>query len=290
MILLRDRATPGDVPATGTAAGLASSPAPGPEAPLEVFLVRRHARSGFMADAYVFPGGKLDPADADPALRPRLRGRGPADAAAALGEADDARALALFVAAIRETFEEAGVLLADLPDPSGLHAARGALAGGATWREVLETLDAHLRLDLLVPQARWVTPAAEPRRFDARFFLARAPRAQRASHDARETTDALWLPPAEAIARSEAGEVQLPPPTLRTLEWLATQPGVDHALRAAAARPPPYVDPVFVEEAGVAVLALPGDPRHPTPIPALEGPSRFVLDRGRWWSRPASDL
>jgi 8-oxo-dGTP pyrophosphatase MutT (NUDIX family) len=257
---------------------------------IEVFLVRRHRRSGFMADAHVFPGGKLDATDADPALRARLRGRSPDDAAAVLGESDADRALALFVAAIRETFEESGVLLADIPKPPRLDEARRALASGVAFREVLDTLDVHLRLDLLVPQARWVTPAVEPRRFDTRFFIARAPAAQRASHDPRETTDALWLAPADAIARNASGELRLPPPTLRTLEWLARWPDVDAALAAAGSRPPPYVDPVFFEVDGVAALALPGDPQHPTRTPALEGPSRIVLDGGRWWSRPAEGL
>ncbi len=260
---------------------------PGARNPFEIFLVKRHARSGFMASAYVFPGGKVDEADASPALLARTDGRTPEEAARALAEPDDPqRAIALYVAAIRETFEEAGVLLADLPPGADLGDARARLAAGTPFVDVLNALGAQLRLDRLIPYARWVTPVVEPRRFDARFFLALAPAGQDASHDAHETTDAAWLSPHDALAEVAAGTIQLPPPTLRTLENLGRAVSLEALLDEAARTPPPYVDPLFRQDGERIMLVLPGDPAHATASPALPGPTRFVLEGGRWWSRP----
>lgn len=248
----------------------------------EVFMVRRHDKAGFMAGAYVFPGGKLDEADKHPGLLARIRGREPEDCAAALGEQDALRSTALFLAAIRETFEEAGVLLAT-GEPAE-EARRRLQDGETTLLGVAEEADLRFHVDALVPQARWVTPTVEKRRYDTRFFLARVPADQRASHDAKETTEGAWLTPRAALAKAEAGEIQLPPPTLCTLEWLAERRGIDDALQAAANRPPPLVQPVFHDQDGTFVLALPGDPLHPKRQPAFDGVTRFVLREGRWRS------
>ncbi len=251
----------------------------------EIFMVRRHTKSGFMGGAYVFPGGKLDADDSSDAVLDRVEGRTPLEAAQALGEGDDPRrAAGLFVAAVRETFEEAGVLLADTEAGADLAAARRRLEEGAPFGDVLAALSARLRLDRVVPWARWVTPAVEPRRYDTRFFLAVAPAEQEAAHDRRETTEAAWMAPTEALERECRGEIQLPPPTLRNLELLRELESVDSVLRLAAGRTPPYVDPVFLDAGGVWVLALPGDPGHPTRERAVEGPTRFTLRDGRWIS------
>ena len=253
--------------------------------PFEVFMVRRHSKSGFMAGAYVFPGGKLDDADCDVALHDHALGRSPAQCAESLGEDDLERSTGLFFAAIRETFEEAGVLLAEgeLPDTDRerLH------SGAVTLVELARAAGLRFHLDALVPQARWITPTVEPRRYDTRFFLARASRDVRAIHDAHETTESAWMRPDQALDREKAGEIQLPPPTLRTLQWLAEHGGIDAAFDAAAARKPPVVQPVFHNLDGVFTLALPGDPLHPVDEPAFEGVTRFVLEKGRWWSRKA---
>lgn len=254
--------------------------------PFEVFMVRRHGKSGFMGGAYVFPGGKLDAEDADPRLVARCVGRTPDEAASVLGEPDDPDgAVALYVAALRETFEEGGVLLAEgVPAGADLAAARRRLHDGAPFAEVLEELDVRLRLDRMHPWARWVTPAVEHRRYDARFFVAVAPPEQEAGHDRHETTEAAWMTPAVALDRGRRAEIQLPPPTIRTLEELASHASVDEVLGAADARRPPFVDPVFVDRSGTFVLALPGDPDHPTAERAVPGPTYFVLADGRWWS------
>jgi 8-oxo-dGTP pyrophosphatase MutT (NUDIX family) len=254
---------------------------------LEVFMVRRHAKSGFMGGAFVFPGGKLDEADMDEAALSRCVGRTREDAVRALGEANDAaRAIGLYVAAVRETFEEAGVLLADLDESVDLEDARQRIASGEPFSTWLAARDVRLRLDMLEPWARWVTPSVEPRRYDTRFFVAVAPSGQVAAHDRHETVDAAWMTPREALERERNGEIQLPPPTQRNLELLGAHGSTREVIAAArAASHPPYVDPVFVDDAGTWILALPGDPLHPSPARAIEGPTRFVLAEGRWWAR-----
>ncbi len=250
-----------------------------------VFMVKRHDKSGFMAGAYVFPGGTLDAADHG---WTRVRGRSAAEAAAVLGEADGAFALALHVAAIRETFEEAGVLIADGADAADLAGARARLHGGADFAALAEEHGLVLRLDSIAPWSRWVTPELEPRRYDARFFLARAPREQEAAHDRIEVTAGEWLTPGAALARFEDGSISLPPPTLRTIEQLARCASVDDAFEVAARRGPPApVQPHFVQLGDVPTLTLPGDPEHPIAERRIEGPTRFCLIGGRFRSTDA---
>lgn len=247
-----------------------------------VFMVKRHHKSGFMAGAYVFPGGTVDAADHGWS---RVRGRAPAEAAALLGEEDGAVAIALHVAAIRETFEEAGVLIADGADAADLAGARAELHDGADFAALAEAHALVLRLDHIAPWSRWVTPFIESRRYDARFFLARAPREQEAEHDRIEVTAGEWLTPAAALARFEEGSIQLPPPTLRTIEQLASFASVDEAFAAAAARPAPLpVQPHFVQLGDVPTLTLPGDPEHPIAERRIEGSTRFQLVDGRFRS------
>ncbi len=250
-----------------------------------VFMVKRHKNSAFMGGAYVFPGGKLDAEDSAPEILERTSGLSEQDAARALGEpADPQRAVGLYVAAVRETFEEAGVLLAEDVDIAALDKARATLEGGAPFARVIEGLGAVLDLTRLTPWTRWVTPVVEPRRYDARFFLARAPEGQLAAHDQRETTESAWLRPSEALARESRGEIQLPPPTMRSLEMLALFTDIDEVIREASERTPPVVEPVFSDEGGKWSLLLPGAPGHPVPEQRIPGPTRFVLSNGRWWS------
>lgn len=260
-------------------------PGEGDEA-FEIFMVRRHGKSGFMAGAHVFPGGKLDDEDGADAILDRCIGLTADEAAERLAESDGRRALALHVAAIRETFEEAGVLIADGADAIELADARKKLHDGTfSFEHFVIDADLQLRVGELQPQARWITPEVEPRRYDTRFFLAPAPREQDASHDAIETTAGEWLSPAAAIAKMEAGEIQLPPPTLRTLQVLATASSIDDAFADAASQKPPTIMPAFHDEGGTFVLALPGDSKHSVKERAFPGPTRLVLEDGRWWAR-----
>jgi 8-oxo-dGTP pyrophosphatase MutT (NUDIX family) len=250
---------------------------------VETFMVRRHRASGFMGDAFVFPGGKLDDADSEARVLARTRGRTIEEAITALGEPDlGARALGLFVAAIRETFEEAGVWLGSGAELAG---ARAALLDKTAFADVIDTYDLRLAADRVVPWTRWVTPVVEPRRYDARFFLATCPEGQEAKHDQQETTEARWLAPQEALDLSAGGAITLPPPTIRSLELLAEFESAASILRDAASRTPPLVEPLLVQEEGTIALVLPGHADHPVRERRIAGPTKFVLEHGRWWSR-----
>lgn len=253
----------------------------------EVFMVRRHGASSFMGGAYVFPGGKLDEADSEGAVLSRTSGRDAEDARRALHEPelDGKVALGLFVSGVRETFEEAGVLLASEERAHAFAEARAKLHADVPFASVLAELDATLRLDLLIPLSRWVTPIVERRRFDTRFFVALAPDAQDASHDARETTEHAWWSPAEAIVRMERGEIDLPPPTFRSLQWLDAFTSADAVLAYAKEHKPPLIVPVVQQVEGKIAIVLPGDELHPEPVAALHGSTRLVFDGGRWWAK-----
>ena len=193
----------------------------------EVFLVRRHHAFAFMAGAHVFPGGRVDEADRDAAAEWCDHGGRP--------EAALSPPPASFIAAARELFEEAGVLLAR--DRHGAFVSFAAAAGQARFesyrddvhqgrqslQSIVEGEGLRLALDALVPYALWVTPPNEVRRFDTWFFLARVPPEQRPAHEHTESTDSTWIAPAEALARAVSGEMLLPPqPGSRLWSWSAS--------------------------------------------------------------------
>lgn len=241
---------------------------------LEVFMVKRHPKSRFMPNAYVFPGGKVDLDDAEHvALREELD-FDPVERLAEPALSTDA-AVAIYFAAARETLEESGVVLGAVRDDADLDAARRSLEGGASLPTVGATIGLRFNLSALTPLARWVTPAAEPRRYDARFFITRVPVGTIAKHDERETTADAWLRPVEALELFARKEIMLAPPTLRTLELLQAFTTADEAIRDARCRRPPLVDPVFFPNEGAPYLALPGDPDHPRSERALAGTTRF---------------
>ncbi len=269
----------------------------------ETFLVRRHGRSGFMAGATVFPGGKVDPLDYEAATT----GRSDADSCRSLGVDDAAQARALYVAAVRELHEEAHVVLARdargaLPEPDQVRALNEALddlrdghrLAASAVHDLWRSHGLTPALDLVAPFAWWVTPLAEPRRFDTRFFVAVQPRGQGASMDGHETTAETWATAADGVQAHGAGEaLYLPPPTLHTLQRLAALPGdassVWRQLRDAG--PGPKIQPHFVADtADGPVIALPDDPLHPAPLgdPALR--NRFVLRDGRFMRETQGDV
>lgn len=235
LIIVRDRA--------GSRAD-AGAPSEGSDAPgVEVLLLERHPDSVFAPGALVFPGGKLDPTDDLPPDRVRLPGAH--DWVSRLGVADDAAARAMLVAAVRETFEECGLLLAAHRDGSPVSSTvpthevaqvRAALATrGSTfdWRPWLAEHGLLLDLQALAMWSWWVTPVGPPRRYDTRFLVARVPADQLASHDRVETTSMRWITPDAALAAHAAGELHMIFPTRRTLEQLRRYPDADAVMDAA---------------------------------------------------------
>lgn len=218
------------------------------EAGLEVLMLRRHTAVEFAGDAWVFPGGRVE--EADRALPPeRYDGIDPAGLTERFGAPADL-VLGFHVAAVRETFEEAGLLFVtsaaeDTFDSSrpALARARAALAGDVTgddgegFHAWLSAQGLVLDLGRLVYLSRWVTPPVFSKRFDAAFFLAPAPAGQVADHDRLETTAGRWVGPSAALAEHEAGRMSMMRPTLVTLGWLAGCDDAAAAMRRALSQP-----------------------------------------------------
>jgi 8-oxo-dGTP pyrophosphatase MutT (NUDIX family) len=226
---------------------------------LEVFMVQRHHQIDFARGAMVFPGGSIDPEDRDPRVRANARGLDDLD-----GDAAAVRA-----GAIRETFEECGVLLAR---PRGSEALLGAARLSeleARYRaelqadrigigELAESEGLELACDLLVPFAHWVTPEFMPKRFDTWFFLVPAPADQVALHDGEESVDSLWTTPDAALADRAAGRRTIIFPTLLNLRKLGESANVAVALERARRAPPVTVMPRMERDAdGNRTLRIP---------------------------------
>jgi 8-oxo-dGTP pyrophosphatase MutT (NUDIX family) len=248
---------------------------------IETFMLCRHQQSGFMGGAHVFPGGKVDAEDSAPGWQ-RLIDASPEEITARLGESDSGRGLGLLIAGVRETFEEAGVLLARTSSNALLDGVRVRLNEGSAFLALANEIGIRIDAKALTPYARWVTPKMESRRFDTRFYIAVIPEGQRASHDGTETTSAEWLRPRDAIEGMFSGKIKLAPPTVRTLRWLAEFDESQAVIEEALSRPPPLVRPRIVAGDGTWFLALPGDPEHPEDEAVLPGATRMVFEAGAW--------
>jgi 8-oxo-dGTP pyrophosphatase MutT (NUDIX family) len=233
----------------------------------EVLMLRRPAAMAFAPGAYVFPGGSVDPADAGTDIG-WVAGPTPEEFGAQLGcTAELARALVC--AAVRETFEESGVLLAGGADgapaefdEASLDADRAQLAAGRmSFAELLARRGLVIRADLLTPWARWITPEAEPRRFDARFFAAALPPGQRATGHHAEAEQIAWLRPEDAISAARAGSMLLLPPTVATLHEFAALGRVGEIL--ASRRRVTPIEPRLVVEDGEPWLIIPDSVGYP---------------------------
>jgi 8-oxo-dGTP pyrophosphatase MutT (NUDIX family) len=221
----------------------------------------------FAPGAYVFPGGSVEARDADP----DLAWAGPdSDAWGAALRCTAALARALVCAAVRETFEESGVLLAG-PTAATTVADTGAddweadrralIDGSLSLAAMLRRRALVVRSDLLTPWARWITPEPESRRFDARFFAARLPEGQRARDVGGEADEVAWLTPADAIAAARRGELSLMPPTAVTLAELARLGGLAAALTVHGDMRPRQ--PGIVLAADAAWLTIPDGLEYP---------------------------
>ena len=225
---------------------------------LEAFMVVRHHEIDFASGALVFPGGKVDPHDADPAwdlLAPY---------------AAPAPDRAFVVAAARETFEEAGLVLArrrgtqamlDAADAHRLVEAyrAGMLAGSTTFLDLVRSEDLLLATDLMVPFAHWITPAGVPKRFDTHFLLVAAPMSQLGVHDGTESVEGLWIAPRQALREAEAGARTLVFATQMNLAKLARYGTVAEAVAATRTSPIVTVTPRVERTATGRTLHIPAE-------------------------------
>lgn len=239
---------------------------------MEVFMLRRNLNSDFVGGAYVFPGGAVDEADRHEDLERVARGRTDKAASHLLGV--ERGGLAYWIAAVRECFEEAGVLLACDPGGNVLSLADEATAERFTGhrdavnhgtRRFIEVLDAE-ELDILADEihyfSHWITPVGPPRRYDTRFFVAAAPPEQVPLHDDAETIANLWVRPQDALDRHRAGELEMIFPTIKNLEAIARfDKAADLLTHAASVQTVPPIQPRIVQEEGGGMrILMPGDP------------------------------
>ncbi len=238
---------------------------------LEVLMVRRNLQSDFVGGAYVFPGGAVDPLDGGREAEAVSQGRSDVEASILLGV--ETGGLAYWVAALRETFEEAGLVLAERPEGPPLLAgdteeearfvAERALVNRGERRFLDVCRDEHLQL--LVGDvhyfAHWITPRGAPRRYDTRFFVAAAPPGQQAAHDAGETIAETWISPRRALEGHRKGVFEVIFPTVRNLQAISRFATSAELLEAAerASRSVPTIEPRVIADGNGVRILLPGD-------------------------------
>jgi 8-oxo-dGTP pyrophosphatase MutT (NUDIX family) len=235
---------------------------------IEVFVLRRTAAASFAAGMYVFPGGGVDDVDGAASIGPYCDGLDDAAASARLGV--ESGGLAFWVAAVRECFEEAGVLLARRRNGAALAVddadRRAVHASEMSMEELCRREDLVLDLGAIRYVAHWVTPVGEsPRRFDTRFFLVVAPADQEGVHDDTELVHSMWVDPAEAIAQAESGALLMLPPTIAVLRLVAGCSTVAEALAVAdAIGTPSRIQPRLRRDPSgrITGIALPDDPDY----------------------------
>jgi 8-oxo-dGTP pyrophosphatase MutT (NUDIX family) len=250
---------------------------------LEVFLIKRHGLSDVLGGAYVFPGGKLDESDAALDIEAHLDQTAEAlHTALAESETSPLTAAALYVAALRETFEEAGVLFSNTQTVTlQQHTALPHI----TFNQMLAERTLRLNTRAVQPWSRWITPtnpSVSSKRFDTRFFVSAIPHGQVALHDNHEATESVWLAPRAALAQYWNGEIQLAPPQIMSLAHLARHPHVESVLSQARRTPPPVIQPEATDHQGERLICYPGDPLHPVRQRAMPGPTRLLYRNKRF--------
>jgi 8-oxo-dGTP pyrophosphatase MutT (NUDIX family) len=238
---------------------------------MQAYLLRRTMTMAFAAGMYVFPGGSVDPRD-EALQDDHWAGPPPAEWASLLS-ADEALTKALVCAAVRETFEESGVLLAGagaddvVADTTGddWEADRVALIDRSlSFAEMLDRRGLVLRADLLRPWAHWITPEFEPKRYDTRFFVAALPEGQRTRDVGGEADRVAWVRPRDALDGAQRGEMGMLPPTAFTLSEVAAHEDVAAVLAAGSRRDiQPVLPKLVVADGDEARLLLPHDEGYP---------------------------
>lgn len=229
--------------------------------PWQCLMVRRHVRSEFAPAVYVFPGGKVDESDRDARLKQMVAPHDRSGTAA--------HDLSFRVAAIRELFEEAGVLLAFREDEGPIRFdedeerfegyRKEMREGLVTLGQLAEREGLLLAVDRLHPFSRWITPDVLPRRYDTRFYVAFMPQHQKPLHDAVETTDSVWISPKVALARFREGSFPLVFATEKHLESMARFPSIEGMIAATGASDLQPVMPKIVKRGEETHFLLPGD-------------------------------
>jgi len=275
----------------------------------DVFLLKRHEKSSFMGGNFVYPGGRVDRDDGSLEICSVSRGMTFEEAQKILGRPlSPDESFAHWIAAIRELFEEAGVLLAydqrgNLFQPRNrddrekfLQYRKLLQEGKSNICKMAQKENLLFALDQLHYYAHWITPEARPERFDTRFFLTCYPLGQEASHDQKETTAGIWITPKKALEENLKGDVILSPPTLKTLEDLSTFKTIEdifHSLKRDDIRP---ILPILTRISDTILIIFPWDPEYdvfqkgeiPSPInhgrPSQRGDNttRLLMKESRW--------
>lgn len=242
---------------------------------LQVLMLRRTNKVVFAPDNWVFPGGRVDPEDHDVDFDSVCEGLSDDEASSRLDV--DSGGLAWWIACCRETLEEAGLLLtsgSDGVDVAGIRERVVADEGGFVAELIANGL--RVNTDLIAEVGRFVTPVGPPRRFDARFFVARAPKGQEPVHDDSEIVDWEWMRPADALRRRAEGDIQMMSPTVRMLDCLAQLKTTQDVLDLAARRLGPHMVRVL-DPQGSRRLVLPGESGY------SEGVDRVEFGWTRLW-------
>ena len=253
---------------------------------IEVFLLKRHGLSQVLGGAFVFPGGKVDAADAqldldthlDQSIHTLHKGMNEPLTA-------PLTAASFYVAAIREAFEESGILFAQGATADHADEATALLKQGLTFPAMLAHMNLRLHSQQLQPWSRWITPkvpSVTNKRFDTRFFISAVPETQIARHDNFETTESIWLRPKAALEQYWQGHIELAPPQIMSLVSLLRFETVESVMQDARGRLPPVIEPEPFDEDGLRVICYPGDERHPVRAKAMPGPTRLIFKNKRF--------
>ena len=275
----------------------------------EVFLLKRHEKSSFMGGNFVYPGGRVDREDGSSEVRSFSKGITSEEAQRILGGTlSPEESFAHWIAAIRELFEEVGVLLAydhrgnllqlgNRDEQEKFFNYRGLLQKAEMGIcEVAKKENLSFALDQLRYYAHWITPEARSERFDTYFFLARHPSEQQASHDKKETTAGIWIAPREALEENLRGGAVLSPPTLKTLEDLSRFKTIDEVFTSLRNAQIQAILPVLTKISSGPLLIFPWDPEyeifHKGEIPSPlehgrashpgDNTTRLLMQEGRW--------